>query len=66
MPLALDQQALADLKALAMPIEEPLREFFIRSVMNELANYRPDQIGAGLVSRIARPLQREYLLWRRM
>jgi hypothetical protein len=66
MSLALDEQALADLKALAMPIEEPLREPFYRSVINELAQYTPEQIGPGLVRRVAVPLQAEFLTWRRM
>jgi hypothetical protein len=65
MPLALDEQALAVLQAMARPLEPPLREPFFRSVTNELAHYAPEQIGPGLVARIARPLQREFLQWRR-
>jgi hypothetical protein len=42
-----------------------LREPFLRSVLNELARYTPEQPGPGLVTGIARPLQQEFLLWRR-
>jgi hypothetical protein len=66
MPLALDDQALVALKGLALPLEPPLREPFLRSVLNELANYAPDEIGPGLVGRIARTLQREFQAWRRV
>ena len=63
--MLLDDQALMVLKELAYPLEEPLREPFLRSVAYELAQYKPEQIGPGLVMRVARPLQREFLVWRR-
>ena len=62
--MALDEQALQVLETLAQPLE-PLREPFFRCVFNELSQYTPEQIGPGLVSRVAQPLQREFLSWRR-
>jgi hypothetical protein len=44
MPLALDEQALMLLQALALPLEQPLRETFISSVMDELAHYRSKSV----------------------
>jgi hypothetical protein len=66
MPSALDDQALLVLRELALPLEPPLREPFLRSVLNELAHYTPEQIGPGLVTRVARPLQHEFMFWRRV
>ena len=65
MPSALDDQALQVLRQLAQPLEPQLRDPFYRSVLTELANYKPEAIGPGLVARIARPLQYEFMFWRR-
>jgi hypothetical protein len=62
----LDEQALRMLETLAHPIEPQLREPFYRSVVNELSQFTPEQIGPGLVRRVAVPLQAEFLSWRRM
>ena len=36
------------------------------NVRNELeTRYKPEQIGPGMVAPVARPLQREFLSWRR-
>jgi hypothetical protein len=56
----LDDQAVQVLQELARPLDPPLRNSFLQSVLNDLANYPPEQIGPGLVSRIARPLQQEF------
>lgn len=63
--LALDEQALQVLETLAQPLALPLREPFFRSVFNELSQYTPEQIGPGLVARVAVPLQQQFLTWRR-
>jgi hypothetical protein len=62
---ALDDQALKELRELALPLEPSLREPFLRSVLGVLAHYKPEEVGPGLVQRVARPLQAEFLLWRR-
>ena len=56
-----DDQCQLVLNELAFPLEQQLREPFFISVANELARYKPEQIGPGLVARIARPLQREFM-----
>ena len=56
-----DDECQSVLNALAFPLEQQLREVFLISVANELAKYKPEQIGPGLISRIARPLQREFM-----
>ena len=57
----LDDSALEVLQDLARPLDQPLKDPFIRSVLQELAHYKPEQIGPGLVNRIARPLQAEFM-----
>jgi hypothetical protein len=56
----LDDAALQTLQELARPLDPSLRNSFLQSVLNDLANYPPEQIGPGLVSRIAKPLQLEF------
>ena len=56
----LDDQVVSVLQELALPLAPPLRAPFFRSVLNELSHYKPEQIGPGLVARIARPLQQEF------
>jgi hypothetical protein len=56
-----DAECQSVLNALAFPLEQQLREPFLISVANELAKYKPEQIGGGLVARVARPLQLEFM-----
>jgi hypothetical protein len=46
---------------LAQPIDPTLRDPFLRAVAIELARYEPEAIGVGLVNRVGRQLQREFL-----
>ncbi len=59
-PLSLSDSELECLTRLAAPLELAMRDPFLRAVAHELGHYRPDEIGAGTVHRVARSLQREF------
>ena len=61
-PLSLSDDALGTLIQLARPLELEMRDPFLRAVASQLAGYKPDAIGPGLVSRIGRQLQREFFV----
>jgi hypothetical protein len=46
---------------LAQPLDPLMRDPFLRAVAIELARYEPEAIGVGLINRIGRQLQREFL-----
>ena len=46
---------------LAQPLDQAMRDPFLRAVASELARYQPAEIGPGLINRVARPLQRQFL-----
>jgi hypothetical protein len=46
---------------LLKPIEPQLRDAYLRAVAIALRRYKPEQRGVGLISRVARELQREFL-----
>jgi hypothetical protein len=60
-PLALDDPSLDELMNLAAPLDVELRDPFLRAVAAELTKHPAEALGAGLVARVARPLQREFL-----
>ena len=47
---------------LAQPLDPALRDPFLRSVAIELARYPTDAIGPGLINRVGRGLQRQFLM----
>lgn len=59
--LSLSDDELAVLFNLAAPIDPLMRDPFLRAVAVELDRYKPEAIGPGLVSRVGRQLQREFL-----
>jgi hypothetical protein len=59
-PISLDDDALNLLLQLAQPLKLEMRDPFLRAVAFELSRYQPEAIGAGLIFRIAKPLQREF------
>ena len=60
-PLSLSDDELETLTRLADPIEVVLRDSFLRAVAVELRRYQPDEIGPGLINRVGRELQRQFL-----
>ncbi len=60
-PNSLSDDVLTTLTTLAAPIEAALREPFLRAVALELGRHQSDEVGAGLVHRVGRELQREFL-----
>ena len=61
-PVPLFDDELAVLRQLAAPIDNDLRQAFLTAVAIELRRYQPEDIGPGLVSRVARGLQREFFV----
>ena len=47
---------------LAQPLDPVVRDPFLRAVAIELARYPADAIGPGLISRVGRGLQRQFLV----
>lgn len=54
-------ETLSSLQALALPIEPVLRDAFLRAVAIELGRYQAAELGPGLIHRVGRELQREFL-----
>jgi hypothetical protein len=57
--LSLSDQELDIVMNLARPLDRDLRDPFLRSVASELERYQ--EIGPGLVFRVGKQLQREFL-----
>lgn len=58
--LSLSDEELNAIISLARPIEAAMRDAFLRGMAKELARYR-DSIGPGLIFRVGKQLQREFL-----
>ena len=61
-PLAFSDAELDVIMNLAQPLDPELRDPFLRAVAIELARYQPADLGPGLVSRVGRSLQRQFLV----
>jgi hypothetical protein len=59
--LALSDQELDIVMNLARPLDPALRDAFLRACAIELQRYKPEQLGPGLVNRVGRQLQREFI-----
>jgi hypothetical protein len=59
--LSLSDQELDVLMTLAAPLDPAMRDPFLRAVAIELGRYQPEAIGPGLVSRVGRELQRQFV-----
>jgi hypothetical protein len=61
--LALSDEELDVLFNLSAPIEPAMRDAFLRAVALELEleRYKPEQLGVGLITRVCRPLQKEFV-----
>jgi hypothetical protein len=59
--LSLSDAELQIVLALAEPLDPTVRDGYLRAIAAQLASRKPDEIGPGLVSRIGRALQREFL-----
>jgi hypothetical protein len=59
--LSLSDSELDVLMTLAAPIEPAMRDPFLRAVAIELERYSAEAIGPGLVSRVGRELQRQFM-----
>jgi hypothetical protein len=59
--LSLSDSELDVIMNLAQPIDPELRDPFLRAVADELARYPSDAIGVGLINRVGRGLQRQFL-----
>ena len=59
--LSLSDDELSIVFNLARPLEPELRDPFLQAVALALAKYPTEALGPGLVARIARPLQSEFL-----
>jgi hypothetical protein len=60
-PLALSDSELEVVMTLAAPIDPAMRDPFLRAVAIELGRYSAEAIGPGLISRVGRELQRQFL-----
>jgi hypothetical protein len=47
--------------SLAQPLDPAMRDAFLRAIAIELGRYQPAEIGPGLVNRVARGLQRQFM-----
>jgi hypothetical protein len=59
-PVTLSDAELDVLLNLARPLDPAMRDPFLRAVAIELARYQPAELGPGLISRVARQMQREF------
>ena len=59
--LSLSDAELQIILSLAEPLDPTVRDPFLRAIASQLATRKPEEIGPGSVSRIARALQREFL-----
>ena len=59
--LSLSDAELQIILSLAEPLDPTVRDPFLRAIASQLATHKPEEIGPGLVTRIARTLQREFL-----
>jgi hypothetical protein len=59
--LALSDTELDVLMNLAQPLDPAMRDPFLRAVAIELARYQPEAIGPGMINRIGRQLQRQFM-----
>jgi hypothetical protein len=59
--LSLSDDELQIIFDLARPLEPALRDPFLQAVALALAKYPPEALGPGLIARVVRPLQREFL-----
>jgi hypothetical protein len=60
-PFSLTDDELNELTNIAVAIPVDHRDAFLQAVAIELARYPSEAIGVGLISRIARQLQRQFL-----
>jgi hypothetical protein len=58
--LSLSDAELDVILNLVRPLEPELRDPLLQAVALALAKYPPEALGPGLVTRVARPLQREF------
>ena len=58
---SLSDSELDVIMTLAQPIDPAMRDPFLRAVAIELARYQPEAIGPGLINRVGRELQRQFL-----
>ena len=61
-PLAFSDAELDVIMTLAQPLDPAMRDPFLRAMAIELARYQPEAIGPGLVNRVGRSLQRQFLV----
>jgi hypothetical protein len=61
LPLSLSDEEQDVLLRLAKPLDVVMRDAFFHACAIELGRYKPEQLGPGLVHRIGRQLQREFL-----
>jgi hypothetical protein len=59
--LSLSDSELDVLMNLAAPLDPLMRDPFLRAVAIELGRYQPAEIGPGLLNRVGRKLQRQYM-----
>jgi hypothetical protein len=60
-PLTLSDAELDVLMNLAQPLDPAMRDPFLRAVAIELARYQSAELGPGLINRVGRLLQRQFL-----
>jgi hypothetical protein len=60
-PLSLSDQELDVVYDLSRPLDPLSRTRFLEAIAAELGRYRPEQIGVGLIARIARNLQHGFV-----
>ena len=58
---SLSDSELDVIMTLAQPIDPAMRDPFLGAVAIELARYQPEAIGPGLINRVGRELQRQFL-----
>jgi hypothetical protein len=59
--LSLSDDELDVLVNLAQPLDPQMRDPFLRACAIELGRHRPEALGPGLVSRVGRELQRQFM-----
>jgi hypothetical protein len=60
-PFSLSDDELDDVMNLAAPLDPAMRDPFLRAVAIELARYRPEAIGPGMINRVGRAVQRQFM-----
>jgi hypothetical protein len=60
-PVSLSDSELDVILDLARPLDPIMRGPFLEAVAKVLVQYRSDELGPGLINRLVKPLQRQFL-----